>query len=42
MMNAEPNIGISWSGACEYDLAQGKGCCNGPRAASPRTATKAR
>ena len=25
MMNAEPNVGISWSGACEYDLAQGKG-----------------
>ena len=25
LMNAEPNVGISWSGACEYDLAQGKG-----------------
>ncbi len=25
MMNAEPSLGISWSGACEYDLAQGKG-----------------
>jgi hypothetical protein len=25
MMNAEPSIGITWSGACDYGLAQGKG-----------------
>lgn len=25
LMNAEPNIGMSWSGACEHGLAQGKG-----------------
>ena len=25
MMNAEPGVGISWSGACDYGLAQGKG-----------------
>lgn len=24
-MNAEPNVGITWSGECEHGLAQGKG-----------------
>ena len=34
-MNAEPNVGITWSGDCEHGLAQGKGVLQWTRDGKP-------